>query len=469
MTSGDDHSECEHASHLDPNRAVTESLASRLRDLAPDQAIESDAAPSDITRELGQSGVPVDEVVDLFAATARDIVAEGGDSVTESPQNPGQEVTTQLDALFAELKRGLHHYQREPSGGVGATEPVTETDRPTRPGTQQLVEAIPMPAFLVGSDHSVLAYNDPLADLVGIEPLEAVGQDCRNTIASAAYTDNRRQQSLADKVVESPRSAHEQFDVARADLEYSSPDSVYRDTSLLRNRRGEEYDITFLATPIFDASGDLVAVLELVERSSGAFEEFPGLASVISHDIQNPLNVIQLYVQRAAEDIDDDDYERIEHNIERIEDILDQISKFVEGAGGEVHAEQLDLAEVAVMAWQSVQTEQATLETEPVDVEADPELLREILENLYRNAVIHGGSDVTVRVGPTDSGFYAEDTGTGIPHSERDRIFEHGYTSRGDGTGFGLPIVHQLAEKHGWSITVTDSAEGGARFEFETH
>jgi signal transduction histidine kinase len=79
--------------------------------------------------------------------------------------------------------------------------------------------------------------------------------------------------------------------------------------------------------------------------------------------------------------------------------------------------------------------------------------------------VEHGGEDVTIRVGALDDGFYVEDDGGGIPESERGDVFDAGYTTAADGNGFGLSIVQKIVEAQGWRIDVTESAEGGARFE----
>jgi signal transduction histidine kinase len=65
-----------------------------------------------------------------------------------------------------------------------------------------------------------------------------------------------------------------------------------------------------------------------------------------------------------------------------------------------------------------------------------------------------------------DDGFYVADTGSGIPESIRDEIFEAGYSTEDHGTGFGLRIVEQIARAHGWEVSVTESEQGGARFEF---
>ncbi|ELZ78690.1 PAS domain-containing protein, partial [Haloferax gibbonsii ATCC 33959] len=77
--------------------------------------------------------------------------------------------------------------------------------------------------------------------------------------------------------------------------------------------------------------------------------------------------------------------------------------------------------------------------------------------------------DLTVRVGPTETGFYVADDGPGIPVDERDTVFEHGHTTSESGTGFGLSIVESIVEAHGWDIEVTapEPDLGGARFEFD--
>ncbi len=58
------------------------------------------------------------------------------------------------------------------------------------------------------------------------------------------------------------------------------------------------------------------------------------------------------------------------------------------------------------------------------------------LENLFRNAVEHGGDDVTVSVGTESWGFYVTDDGPGIPDGTAD-LFEPGYSTADDGTGSG--------------------------------
>jgi signal transduction histidine kinase len=123
--------------------------------------------------------------------------------------------------------------------------------------------------------------------------------------------------------------------------------------------------------------------------------------------------------------------------------------------------------------WATVETGDASLAVETeLTIEADADRLRNLFENLIRNAAEHGSasdSGVTVRVGAIDgngSGFYVADDGPGIPADIRNRVFDLGYSTDAGGTGYGLAIVRWIAEAHGWDVAVVEGADGGARFEF---
>jgi len=117
-------------------------------------------------------------------------------------------------------------------------------------------------------------------------------------------------------------------------------------------------------------------------------------------------------------------------------------------------------------AWDAVETDDAHLLIEAdTTVTADRSHLQRVLVNLLRNTVEHSDHETTVRVGPLDDGFYIEDNGPGIPVDEREEVFDFGYTTDEDGTGYGLTIVQRIADRHGWSVEIAESEYGGARFE----
>ena len=132
----------------------------------------------------------------------------------------------------------------------------------------------------------------------------------------------------------------------------------------------------------------------------------------------------------------------------------------------------IELEHLAREVWIDCELDPATLEIESSrTLHADRDRLHELFANLFENAHTHGGETVTVRVGTLDraesDGFYVEDDGEGIPADEQDTVFEWGHTTTSDGTGFGLAIVAEIAEAHGWKIEVCDSDAGGTRFEIE--
>lgn len=200
-----------------------------------------------------------------------------------------------------------------------------------------------------------------------------------------------------------------------------------------------------------------------LERKSEQLEEF---ASVVSHDLRNPLNVAIGRTELAREEFDSEHLAAVARAHERMNELIEDLLTLARG--GEVirDTEPVDLTELAEICWTNIHSADAELRTDIARVvQADRSRLQQVLENLFRNAVEHGGETVTVTVGPLDDGFYVEDDGPGIAEDVQDNVFDAGYSTTETGTGFGLSIVEQVVEAHGWDIHVTDGADGGARFE----
>lgn len=149
-----------------------------------------------------------------------------------------------------------------------------------------------------------------------------------------------------------------------------------------------------------------------------------------------------------------------------MEALIDNLLTLARGDDTVGEVEGVDLADAAADAWDVVSTPGATLEVAATGtVEADPSRHVQLLQNLFMNAAEHGGSDVTVTVGDLPDGFFVADDGPGIPPERHDEVFDAGYSTGRDGHGLGLQIVEAIAESHGWSVALSDSADGGARFE----
>ena len=225
-----------------------------------------------------------------------------------------------------------------------------------------------------------------------------------------------------------------------------------------------------------------------LERQNERLERF---ASIVSHDLRNPLQVARGRLAHV------DSGETAEHldeavaALDRMEELVDDLLDLARDGRDLDVTESVDVADVARSAWGNVETPASDLRVEVTGtVTADASRLTQLFENLFRNSVEHsstrnrtesgdsvehgdgGGpgdgrsaAGITVTVGAMDDGFYVADDGPGIPESERDRIFETGYSTNEDGTGFGLDIVREIVAAHGWAVTVTESETGGARFE----
>jgi len=206
-----------------------------------------------------------------------------------------------------------------------------------------------------------------------------------------------------------------------------------------------------------------------LERQSEHMEQF---ASTVSHDLRNPLTVAESGIELVGREADTDRVEIVADSLDRMRTIIDESLSFARSGQrmDEGDLWEVELEHVATAAWEHVDTGGAAIEIESSStLIANEDRLTRLFENLFRNSVEHGGDAPTIRVGTLDSGgFYVADDGPGIPEEKREEIFERGFTTEDDGTGFGLAIVDAIVGAHDWSITVTDSETGGARFEVET-
>jgi len=210
------------------------------------------------------------------------------------------------------------------------------------------------------------------------------------------------------------------------------------------------------------------------------------LADTLAHELSNQLGAADIQLDLAGQHGAPEHLEHVARALDRIESLTEETRAL---ARAEPDLGPATLRDVAASAWESVATSHATLHVEDATLEVDEALVRLATVNLLRNAVEHGstssrpvaddaaehgrpatGDDepapLRVEVGPLEDGrgLFVADDGHGIPPDERERVLEWGYTD-GDGTGVGLGVVRLVAERHGWTVAVTESESGGARIE----
>ncbi|MBX0286326.1 response regulator [Halomicroarcula sp. F28] len=214
---------------------------------------------------------------------------------------------------------------------------------------------------------------------------------------------------------------------------------------------------------------DAITDAETLERREAALaektERLSTFASVVGHDLRNPLSVasgnLELAMAGETERLD-----AVESALTRMSEMIDDVLALARDGERSITLEPVDLAATVEAAWGTVDTGDATLDgPETAVLTADVGQLQRLLENLFRNSIEHGGPDVSVTVERTETGFAVRDDGPGFSQSDPASVFELGVTGSASGTGLGLAIVESIAEAHGWSVSAGESERGGARFE----
>lgn len=290
-------------------------------------------------------------------------------------------------------------------------------------------------------------------DVLGYDPHELEG----SSVFEHVHPDDREQISaeFAD-LVESGETKRVEYRFERADGSWAWLESVASDRtgSLL--------------------SGYVVTTREITERKQreqeliAQNEKLDALTSFVSHDLRNAVNVATLRLDLAKGENESEHLTEIEQTLDRMEQLIEDLLILAQRGETTGQTDRVRLERIANESWANLDTSDAELAINlSASVSANASRLTSLIENLFHNAIEHTDGTVTVTLGKLDdgAGFYIADDGAGLSAAERGEIFETGYTSKDDGTGLGLVIVEQVAIDHGWDLTVSESADGGARFE----
>lgn len=314
---------------------------------------------------------------------------------------------------------------------------------------QRMVETVGVGVGIYGEDGEYIYVNEAYADFFEVDPAELVGTpiwDIAPEIEQERF--HRYWQAFETEETRTAETVHECGGV-------SVP------VATVTTRR------TIQETPYhFGTIKDISERKKRERELERQNERLDAFASVVSHDLRNPLSVAQGYLDLIKDDYDREEIILIDNALDRMNTLIVELLSLSKSGDTISDTEPTLVDEVARTAWETVETSDATLELSApkIEIMADETRLQQLFENLFRNASEHGGQDVTVTIGRMDDGIYIADDGVGIPQSERDKVLKAGFTNTEDGTGVGLHIVSQIAGAHDWEIHITESADGGTRF-----
>jgi len=229
--------------------------------------------------------------------------------------------------------------------------------------------------------------------------------------------------------------------------------------------------------PMLEAINALLAELRIYIAAQSRF------VSDAAHQLRTPLAGIKTYVDLGAMQADDERstkvFQQLNFGVARMTQMVSRLLSLAraEASSGRFEADQLVelnglTAEVVEAVWEPWKDKSTTkLLFHPSEdsavINGSEDSLRELVENLVHNAIIYTpeGGEVSVSV-RTNGGveLVVEDTGPGIPAKEREKVFERFYridnVSNRTGSGLGLSIVREIADRHGAVIAISEGTAG---------
>lgn len=323
---------------------------------------------------------------------------------------------------------------------------------------EAILENTTTPLFMKNQDGEYLIVNNGWKELFGLENTEVRGRTDADLFSTEMAVEVRRNDQ---KVIETGDPVEEEERII-----------VDGEERTFLSSKTPVYDIGSKIDPdnpvaMFGVANDITERKERERRLQAQNERFDELASAVSHDLQTPLATAHGRAELAVETGDTEQMKRALDAIERADELRQNLVEVLRTGEVVDETEPVDIGSLAKDAWTTVSgADNASLQVcDEFTVDADPNALQRLFENLFSNSFEHGNDTIVVRVGRTDDGFFIEDDGPGIPEDEWDQVFGLGYSTKDSGDGIGLASVSQIVISHKWDIDLIESPEGGARFE----
>jgi signal transduction histidine kinase len=233
-----------------------------------------------------------------------------------------------------------------------------------------------------------------------------------------------------------------------------------------------------LAWRNFSKNSDLQLRLVRASELNSHLREMNLAAAGLAHETRNPLNIIRGMAQMLSRQSDapPEIREKSRVILEETDKVTAQLTEFINySRPREVRRVRVQLnaavSEVLRTLNGDIEENKIRMETlgDPMAIEADEQMLRQVLFNLLINAIqaVGPGGKIQVqfrRASAAEAMLEIRDNGPGVPPERRQEIFKPYFTTHQKGTGLGLAVVQQMVLAHGWEIQCLPNEPKGAVF-----
>jgi two-component system sensor histidine kinase HydH len=328
--------------------------------------------------------------------------------------------------------------------------------------SDSVVENMPIGLLFIDGEGRIVSFNQTAETIVGLSAAEVLGENADDILPS----------ELRSLVAEC--KTEKQIVEKEMDFPFQNGRVVPVDIIVSSFKEDDNASLGYIV--LFRDLSEIQDLKTEVERSR-RLASLGKLAAGIAHEIRNPLSSIKgfaTYFKERYKDVptDQETADIMIEEVERLNRVIGQLLEFARPVN--IEKQPTDIRELVNQALKLVEGDavrkkiRVALDGPPLEtrVNLDPDRIKQVLLNLYLNALEAMGEGGMLTVGvrqrrPDILEIKISDTGEGISKEDLTHVFDPYFTRKPSGTGLGLAIVHKIMESHEGEVHMESALEKG--------
>jgi len=334
--------------------------------------------------------------------------------------------------------------------------------------------------WLLDREIKILDVNESLCIMLGYLPEEMCGK------GPVDFVDEENAKIFREQTSKISLTSHRVYEISLKRKDGENVPAIVHATTIRDSSGGASGAFAFV-TDISDLKETEVSLRLAKEEAEGATKLKDKFVSLVSHDLKNPIHRIMMYFEllQSTEQVSDSGKEMIEEGIEACDEmsvLINDVLSLSRIKGSSIKPEYAfilvhDIAGQAINNYHRIAVDKGIELINEIPgkarIYADERLLLEVLRNLISNAVkfckkgdkvrlyIPDGEPATIAV--ADTGIGIKDTNMFTLFSYEEKTSTRG-TSGERGTGFGLPLCHEIVAAHRGTLELESEVDKGSTF-----